>query len=210
MAKIKDGILGPFSGKVGTVIGGMWKTVAYIRAVPKTKTKRRRTARQIATQEKMRFINNFLVPFHPYITVGLVNEAANKTEISAAFSLNYHTTFSGTDPNISIDYSKFIFIKGTLPMVTDMVVTLVDGVVQITWKSENGKVAHFNDQMMVVLYSNQLNEADGFTGGVNRSAKKCSIPLKQRFIGKEIHVYISITSIDRKRIANNVYLGKLG
>lgn len=210
MAKIKNGILGPVSGKIGPVIGGMWKTIAYIRAVPNTDVKRERTALQIATQEKMRFINHFLVPFHPYITVGLKNEATSKTEISVAFAANYHETILGTAPDFSVDYPKFIFSKGILPMVTDLVATLVDDTVQITWKSENGKIAHFDDQMMVVLYSSELKATDGFVGGVNRSAKKCSIQLKERFIGKEIHVYVSITSVDRKRIANNVYLGKLG
>ena len=74
MAKLNKGILGPISGKLGPVIGGTWKTIAYIRAVS-SKKPAKRTIGQIATQEKMRFLNNFLVPFHPYITVGMKNEA---------------------------------------------------------------------------------------------------------------------------------------
>jgi hypothetical protein len=40
MAKIKKGILGPLSGKLGPVIGGMWKTIAYIRIAPSKKAKK--------------------------------------------------------------------------------------------------------------------------------------------------------------------------
>lgn len=207
MAKIKKGILGPLSGKLGPVIGGMWKTIAYIRIAPSRKAKSKRTAGQIATQEKMKFINNFLVPFHAYITVGMKNEAASQTEISAAFSANYHEAIRGTSPAFSVDYSKFIFSKGILPMVSNMAVTLSNDSLQITWESQNEKIATYNDQLMLVIYASELNETDGFIGGVNRSAKKCTFQLNKAFKGKSIEVYMSMTSLDRKRIANNVHLG---
>jgi len=34
MGTIKKGILGGFSGKVGTVIGGVWKGIEYMRSIP--------------------------------------------------------------------------------------------------------------------------------------------------------------------------------
>ena len=34
MGKINQGILGGFSGKVGTVVGGSWKGTAYMRGLP--------------------------------------------------------------------------------------------------------------------------------------------------------------------------------
>jgi len=207
MGKIKNGILGAVSGKVGPVIGGMWKTIAYIKALPRTK--RKRSVKQIATQEKMRFMNKFLVPFHPYINVGLKNEATSQTEISAAFTANYHETIVGVHPHLSVDLSKFIFSKGDLPMPPDMAATLVDNTVQFTWKSSKQKWANFDDQLMIVLYDSHLHKATGFTGGVNRNANTCSFELKDSFIGKALHVYASMISWDRKRIANNVYLGNL-
>ncbi len=36
MGKIKQGILGGFSGKVGTVIGGNWKGISYMRSIPQS------------------------------------------------------------------------------------------------------------------------------------------------------------------------------
>ena len=210
MAKIKNGVLGAFSGKIGPIIGGMWKTIAYIKAVPKTDSKRTRTAGQIATQEKMRFINNFLAPFHSYINIGLKNEAASRTEISVAFTLNYHEAILGTYPDFSVDYSKFIFSKGVLPMATNMVATLVDDSIQFTWESSNDSKSNFDDQLMIVIYCSELKQADGLIGGVKRSAKKCTFQLNERFRGKAVEVYASIISWDRRRIANNVYLGRLG
>jgi hypothetical protein len=209
MAKIKNGILGPLSGKLGPVIGGTWKTISFVKAVSKG-AKRKRTPGQIATQEKMKFINKFLLPFHAYITVGMKNEAESQTEISAAFKANYHETILGTHPNLSVDHSKFIFSKGTLPMVTNMVAVLVDDTIQFTWESPNDPKSKFNDQLMIVLYASELKRANGFIGGVNRCANECAVKLNNAFVGKAIDVYASITSLDRKRIANNVYLGRLG
>ncbi|MES2418340.1 MAG: DUF6266 family protein [Bacteroidota bacterium] len=208
MAKIKKGILGPVSGKVGPVIGGMWKTIAYIKVLPNVASKSKRTPGQIATQEKMRFVNRFLMPFHNYITVGLKNEAESQTEISAAFSLNYHESILGVHPNLSVDHSKFIFSKGTLPMVKDMVATLVDGILQITWNSQNEPKTSNNDQLILVVYASELHKTAGFIGGVARRAKECTFKLNEKFIGKAIDVYASMTSLDRKKIANNVYLGR--
>lgn len=209
MAKIKKGILGAFSGKVGPVIGGMWKNIAYIRAVSKTGTSPKRTPGQIATQEKMRFINTFLMPFHNYIRIGLKNEAENQTEISVAFKANYHESIIGRHPNLNVDFSKFIFSKGNLPMVKNMVVILIEDTLQFTWEFDASSLGRFNDQLMIVVYSPKLKNTTGFIGGIDRRAKKCSFQLNERFRGKPIEVYASITSLDRKRIANNVYLGRL-
>lgn len=207
MAKLKKGILGPFSGKIGPVIGGTWKSIAYIRAVsPKKPAKR--TIGQIATQEKMRFLNNFLVPFHSYISVGMKNEANSQTEISAAFSANYHRTILGIFPDLSVDHPLFIFSKGSLPMVTDLVITAENHMLQITWNSNNGLKARFNDQLVIVVYCAAMHRTQGFVGGVNRRDNKCMLELESHFMGKELDIYASITSLDRKKIADNVYLGR--
>ena len=36
MGKIKQGILGGFKGKVGTVIGASWNGIAYMRGLPQS------------------------------------------------------------------------------------------------------------------------------------------------------------------------------
>ena len=38
MGKIKQGILGGFKGKVGTVIGSSWNGIAYMKGQPQSRT----------------------------------------------------------------------------------------------------------------------------------------------------------------------------
>lgn len=211
MAKIKKGILGPVSGTIGPVVGATWKGISYIRTKPKNRNKKsQRTPAQIAAQEKLKFMNLILVPFHEFITVGFANEAEQRTEISAAFSANYHTMISGVYPELKADYSKLVLSVGKLPMVYDVKMILENPeMIKLTWKSGVIKDAVFNDQLMFVAYCPELDDAFGFTGGVNRAQKQCEVKIQEPFIGKKLEVYLSMTSFNRKAIANSIYLDKI-
>lgn len=50
MGKIKQGILGGFKGKVGTVIGSSWNGIAYMKGLPQS-VKNSKTAAQIVQRE---------------------------------------------------------------------------------------------------------------------------------------------------------------
>ena len=51
MAKLKFGILGPISGKIGTVVGSSWMDIPYLsEAPPKKKNPAPRTVAQIANE----------------------------------------------------------------------------------------------------------------------------------------------------------------
>lgn len=209
MAKIRKGILGPISGQIGSVIGSSWKGIPYIREESQKEPKER-TKGQIATQQKMKFINDALVPFHPYINIGFANNAVQKTEISAAFSLNYDTAFLGVYPNLSVDYSKLIISVGKLPMIEDITVALTDPEnVKLTWSQNNVQPASFDDQLMLVLYCQELHKADGLIGGFKRTDKQCIFKFNPKFAGKTLHVFVSMTSINRKKIANSLYFGTI-
>lgn len=209
MAKINKGILGAFSGKVGPVIGGTWKGIPYIREVP-APVKRKSTAAQIESRQKLIFMNNLLVPFHPYITIGFMHQAVHKTEISAAFSKNYHQAVIGQHPNYSVIYSEFVISMGDLPMVADVAMELLSlDTIRLTWAQNRGKKTAFNDQLMLALYCPELQRADGFVGGVKRATQHCTFQFNPKMAGKRLEVFLSITAMDRKRIANSQYLGHI-
>ena len=212
MAKIRKGILGPLSGKLGPVVGATWKEIPYVRQKPKKKgKKRKRTQGQIATQEKLRFMNNVLVPFHTYINIGFMHHAADKTEISAAFSANYHTAIGGIHPNLEVDYSQLIFSLGSLAMVTDVTMELIDGdSLKLTWNPNTSRKVSSDDQLMLVVYCPELEETAGFVGGVKRNDKECLFKFSPEMVGKALEVYIIMTSINRKKIADSKYLGRIG
>ena len=59
MGKIKQGILGGFKGKVGTVIGSSWNGIAYMRGLPQS-TKDRKSAAQLVQRDFFREVQNLV------------------------------------------------------------------------------------------------------------------------------------------------------
>jgi len=83
---------------------------------------------------KNEIYKQYVGSFHPYINIGFANNAFRKTEISAAFSLNYDKSLLGIYPNLSVDYNKLILSVCKLPMIEAITVELIDPEnVKLTW-----------------------------------------------------------------------------
>ena len=59
MGKIKQGILGGFKGKVGTVIGASWNGIAYMKGLPQSQ-KDPKTAAQMRQRAFFREVQNLV------------------------------------------------------------------------------------------------------------------------------------------------------
>lgn len=212
MARLPKGIFGPFSGKIGPVIGATWNGIPYIRAKAKKKKKKKvvKSLLKIANEAKFKFGNDWMVPFHPYIIVGFGNSPKGKPPISMAFSINYRDAVIGTYPDFEIDYSKVVLSIGDLPGLTRpaMVFTKPE-MLELSWEQDSDPLTSFDDLVTLVLYSRDLALSDGFIGGVKRASGKCSYEFDTRLVGKELDVYVSVSSLDRKKMANSVYLGRV-
>jgi len=211
MAKMKKGIFGPISGRLGPVVGGVWKGIAYLRGAPKKKRKSApRSLGQIENEQKMKYMNEVLIPFHPYINIGFHNLAIAKTAISVAFSKNYHTAITGIYPNLEVDYSRLVLSAGNLPGLNSPQALLsAPDTLQLNWIANEGNKATYNDQVMLVVYAPELGMSDGFIGAALRRDLQCSFNFDSRLVGVPLEVYVSLASFDRKKIANSIYLGRM-
>lgn len=210
MARIKDGILGPLSGKLGALVGSTWMGIPYLKKAPKYIKNPKRTPAQKANNKKFAFVNDWLVPFHPYISVGFQSLAIGKTSIAAAFSAIYNTVFSGTMPTLETDYAKMQISSGALAGLTDVTLRYSEAhLIDIKWNDNSGPQTHFDDQVMVAFYNEELKLTDGFVGNVNRTEKEYRFALEPDLIGKPLHVYIAVTSYNRKKASDTTYLGLL-
>jgi hypothetical protein len=210
MAKLKYGIFGPLSGKLGSVVGSTWKGIPYLRKAPRKKKRRApRTVAQIANAQKMKFVNEVLIPFHPYINIGFQHLAIEKTALSAAYSVNFQQAITGVYPGLAVDYSKLCISRGKLPGLVNPVAHLNGDTVELNWGKSESKKTSFDDQLMLVLYAPALGLADGFVGLALRRSLRCSFKFNPKMLGQELIAYISMTSMDRKLISDSVYLGRV-
>ena len=160
-------------------------------------------------EEKFKFINNWLIPFHPFLKVGFCLEAEGKTEIAAGLKANYKTVFSGTWPELSIDYAKLQLSSGSLPGLTEPELQYLEsGELELSWKLDVSFGASYDDQPILAIYCPELQISDGFIGGLSRAAGKCLHQLDERIAGKALEVYVCVAALDRKQISDSIYLGR--
>ena len=185
--------------------------IPYLRLAPKTKTTpAARSVAQIANEQKMKFVNQLLLPFHSFITVGFQSQAIGKTALSAAYSVNFHQAVTGVYPDLGVDYSKLVISKGSLPGLSDVEIGFsAADTIALSWQPNTSIKATFDDQLILMLYNVALGFADGFTGGVKRADKHCKFQFDNRFIGKPLEVYLGLASLNRKKAANSIYLGRM-
>jgi len=185
--------------------------IPYVReALQVKKNPKPRSIAQIANEQKMTFVNTLLIPFHPYVAVGFKNLAIRKTALSAAYSYTYHKAVVGVHPDLSVDYSKILISTGDLPALKSPQIELISiGQLQINWEVDNNPRSSYDDQLMLMVYCPELHSSDGFIGGIKRSAKTIVFTLEPRMVGKVLEVYVGITSVNRKKIADSVYMGRI-
>jgi hypothetical protein len=113
MGTIKKGILGGFSGKVGTVVGASWKGISYMRSLPQH-VKTPRTEGQISQRSKFALTLNFLKPITGFLRTGWKLYAHRQSPFNAAMSYALANAINRTYPNYAIDPSKVLVSRGSL------------------------------------------------------------------------------------------------
>ncbi len=117
MGRIRKGILGPVAGTVGTVIGGSWKGIAYLRSQP-IRGKHTSSADQIDHQLRFSLVINFLTTMTDMLRLTFRKYAIKMSEFNAAFSYNFENAITGKTPDYVIDYEKALVSRGELPNAT--------------------------------------------------------------------------------------------
>ena len=208
MGTIKQGVLGGFSGKVGTVVGASWKGTAYMRGIA-THTKNPRTEKQIAQRTKMKFARNYLQQAQEFLNVGLKDVAKHQSPLNYAVSQMVRNAILGDYPDYAPDYTKLVWSHGLLtPPVVETVYANYDAL-DFLWQDNSGQGnAKADDISMVVVCSEEKQEIKYFMNGFTRSTKSNHCELPESWVDDHVHVYITMRSADGKLISNSHYCGE--
>ena len=113
MGTYNKGILGPFSGKVGTVVGASWRGKDVMRSLPK-KTDRTPTEVQMLQRLKFTTVSDFLTPMSNVISLYFGSGSGELTRRNQAMSYHMKEAVSYADPVFEILYNKVLISKGDL------------------------------------------------------------------------------------------------
>lgn len=208
MGTIKQGILGGFSGKVGTVVGGSWKGISYMRSLAQN-VKNPRTEAQMTQRSKFAIAIAFLKPITDYVRVGFKPYASKQTAFNAAMSYIVANAISGEYPDHTLDFAKVLVSRGSLFPVDNASAEVDAGKVTISWTDNSGiSDALATDVAMPLVFNSLRGEAVFSTAAAARADGLAEINLPAEWSGDPVQIYLGFVSQDGKAIANSIYLGE--
>ena len=207
MGTIDKGILGGFSGKVGTVIGGNWKGIDYMRSKASRRNFKPSQA-QLDQQLKFGLAIRFVQTMSGLVEMSFGDFAVRKTGINSAVSYTLKNAIGGVYPSFNIVYANVLVSRGDLPNVLNPSFTMGAGSIG-TWSwTDNSSVgiARPADKALLAVYCPAFNQCIYTTGSASRDAVTDSLDLGS-FSGQDVHCWIGFISEDGKNVATSLYTG---
>ncbi|RYF19394.1 MAG: hypothetical protein EOO42_14485 [Flavobacteriales bacterium] len=212
MGLIKQGILGGFRKKTGTVVGAYWRRLDVIRALPRNSGKAP-TQLQVNQQIKFGLVTSFLSNFSALIDGGFKTANSLSTPMNLAVSYHLREAIIGIEPNFELDLTKLTFSRGKLEMPLEVNATLVVGAtIDLSWPhtEENEKFIDATDIIQVLVYNPSKSKFVKVLSGATRADITYSLQLPANFVGDEVHIYVAFSSTKKKMLNSNcTYLGTL-
>ena len=203
MAKIEMGILGGFSGRVGTVVGYYRRGGWYVRAY-QPNIKDRRSEAQLAQRSRFKAMIQFASQATGVLRVGFRGEArragltegnvflrenhvrfSSRTSGTSLTSSTSITSATSQTRNSGIDFAGLRFSKGSLPGVRLVEATVDEGgALQVRWESLGGVRG---DRVHLYVYSENCRQ--GLAAQGERGKGRSKILLPAEFAGSGLHVW---------------------
>lgn len=208
MATNEQGILGGFSGKVGTVIGGNWNGIEFMKANP-THIANPRTAAQQDQRAKMGAMIRFLSPLKAILRIGFKKQAHRMSAFNAATSYNLAHAITGNYPDYGVDFSKVMVSQGKLPgALNPQISSTTSGQIKFNWEdnsSDNG--ARADDWALLLVYNPEKGWTVTSFAESSRSTGSHTITLPANFSGDEVLCYICFQNGSQTVISDSQYVG---
>ena len=210
MGKLNQGILGGFSGAVGTVVGSTNRKGEDIIRAKSKKARPASTAGQVKQQTKFALVTGFMQGVNPVLNAGLKN-AARAENISPYIYACRHAlnnALTGTDQDPELDYANVLLSQGALSRIPGVTAVLVDNEVEFSWSdlltTQKGELT---DTVCLVVY-NATNRELSFSADTVRSAKTASVAIPYSIAGDTLLFYLFFRSAtDPVQVSTSQYLG---
>jgi len=210
MGSYVKGILGNFTGKVGTVIGSNWKSINYMKSLS-GKRKGMPSSAQVEQQLKFALMLRFHEAFQYLLPITFANSSKVMTPANYAMGHNIKEAVKGVYPEFSIDYHKIVLSKGKLNHAGGASVE-GNGAGKIkfswAWDGEEYDFAKSTDKAILIAYCSEINRAVYTLNGGLRSAETGTLKASL-FGGKQVETWIAFVSEDGTKFSESMYLGNV-
>ena len=207
MGKIYQGILGPFSGKVGTVVGSIRKGQGYMRGLAASK-KDARTESQLAQRAKFAITQKLLKGITPYLRVGYRGNTDTATPYNVATSKNVKLCIAGKYPSLGFDPSKLVLSEGSLEGVEIYAASIKNNVATFTWTDNSDEQsANMNDFAMPMVYNFSKCKAIYSLEKASRVDGNTTLDIPASWKNDELSCYSAFAAVETNAVSDTIYIG---
>jgi hypothetical protein len=208
MATIKQGILGGFSGKIGTVVGSTWRGKNVLRSAPRKSTKPASAAQQ-KQRDKFAGVLQFLMPLKGILTETFGATVGSKSPFNNAMSYHMKEAVKQTTDGFQLAYAKVLIGKGGLCGIENPVVQMLPiHRLQISWDDNSTQgLAYPTDDFLIVAYVPSLQSFTYAMGDSDREAGQGKLNFQESFYGETVHLWVTFYNAKIALAATSTYLG---
>ncbi|MCZ4693800.1 hypothetical protein DWB61_09695 [Ancylomarina euxinus] len=201
MGKYNQGILGPFTGKVGAIVGSSWRGVNYIKSLPGP------NASNSEAQQKQRSRFKSVVSLASSLMESLIRPVWNLVGGKmTGYNLFVKTNMPAFDESGAlVNYSEFHASMGALPLPE--ILTLQDDVdvvsgIELSWKDDSATgVGNADDKLhLLVMTPERVHILNTASVRSDQSAE-ITLPVS----AGDVHVYAFFGTADGDKFSPDSY-----
>jgi len=211
MAILKDGINGPFSGKVGSIVGYQLNGQTVIRGLPKV-VRRKPTALTLLNRARMKAVSEFLKPLKQVIDFGYRNIAPQGSRVGTFQAAQSHTFRNAIDygeDNVPyINPEKVLVFRGDLMKPPLLAVTREENNIHIQWDTVQYK--YKRGILLVMAYAIENGQIWFDEGGAKISEGSFTWDLGEAASSARyphLHIYVGFYDVVCNELSDSVYGG---
>ncbi|MBO9675417.1 MAG: hypothetical protein J7577_18355 [Sphingobacteriaceae bacterium] len=207
MGRYSKGVNGAFSGKVGSVIGSNWRSVDYLRGLPK-KSSKASTEPQLAQRSKFALAALYQSPIKDILNIGFKDKQLNKlTGYNAAVKIFLNQAVVGNYPDFAIDFSQVVLSKGSLSVFHGLSAALQGADLLLNWQGILNRYNAFTDDVLTVVLFNATKNMYLVYEEAQRAALTYTAVIGAGFSGDVFYGWAFAVNRDATAVANSQYLG---
>ena len=209
MGTYNKGILGPFRGTVGPVVGSTFRGKDVMRSRPR-KTNRAATVLQLQQRAKFRTVTQFLTPVRVLVSEYFGAPVESRSRYNMATSYHIKEAVNYANDVATIIYDKVVYAKGNLLPLQNLVATPEENaVINLTWVDNSGQAGTDpKDELMIVVVEMNVDDYHLFLNGATRESASETITLPAYLRGTTVHVYAFVVSENGKVNSTSQHLGR--
>lgn len=210
MARYTKGALGAFSGKLGNVVGSNWRSIDYLRSLPRA-SKKPATLLQLAQRLKFGMAVSFLQPIKDVLNIGFSDATLGKsTGYNEAVKSMLTNAIVGEYPDFEIDFGGIELSKGSLAGLINLAVEEVEpNTLSVSWVSMINRFNSFADDDVLVLLYNKTKKLFTIYEDVTRGEEEIRIDFPDVFGGDELVCWTFLVKRDGDTTSSSQYVGTI-